>query len=243
MAGAGNGDVQGAMIEARLERIGEGQHPLVLLDGFWGDLSGLLDVAAALAPYPAAEGFYPGLRRAITPENALAQDYVQTALRRATPYIAGAFDIDGFTLLDASFSMVTADPNSLSAPQRAPHFDSTDPNYLALLHYVSGCEGSGTAFYRQRATRIEAVTDAGLSRFVDTARREGARHSGYIHGSNQAFEQIHAVKAKPDRLAIYQGRLLHSGVIAPGAALSANPREGRLTANIFLKMWRGKPHS
>jgi len=231
------------MIAARLERIGEGQHPLVLLDNFWGDLPGLLDVAAALAPYPAAEGFYPGLRRAITPEDGLAYLYVQTALRRATPYIAGAFEIDGFTLLDASFSMVTTGPANLSPPQRAPHFDATDPNYLALLHYLSGCEGSGTAFYRQRATGIEAVTEASLSPFIDTAKRDSAGLSGYIHVSNQAFEMIHTAKAKPDRLAIYQGRLLHSGIIAPGAALSENPREGRLTANIFIRMWRGKPRA
>jgi hypothetical protein len=34
---------------------------------------------------------------------------------------------------------------------------------------------------------------------------------------------------------IYQGSLLHSGVIPPDMPLSADPREGRLTANIFVR--------
>ena len=43
------------------------------------------------------------------------------------------------------------------------------------------------------------------------------------------------LKASPDRLVIYQGSLLHSGIIPPGMSFSADPREGRLTANIFVR--------
>ena len=50
--------------------------------------------------------------------------------------------------------------------------------------------------------------------------------SGYIHGSDDFFEQIGAVEAVPDRLIIYQGSLLHSGIIPPGMTFSADPREG-----------------
>jgi hypothetical protein len=34
---------------------------------------------------------------------------------------------------------------------------------------------------------------------------------------------------------IYQGSLLHSGIIPPGMPLNADPREGRLTATIFVR--------
>jgi hypothetical protein len=60
-------------------------------------------------------------------------------------------------------------------------------------------------------------------------------NSGYILGSNPHYEQIGAVEAVPDRLIIYQGSLLHSGIIPPGMNRSANPHEGRLTANIFVR--------
>jgi len=42
-----------------------------------------------------------------------------------------------------------------------------------------------------------------------------------------------------DRLAIYRGSMLHSGIIPPDMAFSADPRLGRLTANIFVKGRRG----
>jgi len=59
--------------------------------------------------------------------------------------------------------------------------------------------------------------------------------SGYITGSDSFYEQIGAVEAVPDRLVIYQGSLLHSGIIPDGMTFSADPREGRLTANIFVR--------
>ena len=36
---------------------------------------------------------------------------------------------------------------------------STDQKYFALLHYLRVPQGTGTAFYRQRSTGIECVTD------------------------------------------------------------------------------------
>ena len=62
-----------------------------------------------------------------------------------------------------------------------------------------------------------------------------APDSGYIAGSNQFFEQIGAVEAVPDRLIIYQGSLLHSGIVPQDMPLTGDPRQGRLTANIFVR--------
>ena len=61
------------------------------------------------------------------------------------------------------------------------------------------------------------------------------RRSGYIVGSDEFFEQVAAVEAVPDRLLIYQGGLLHSGIIPPEMSFSADPRRGRLTANLFIR--------
>ena len=40
----------------------------------------------------------------------------------------------------------------------------------------------------------------------------------------------------PDRLVIYRGALLHSGIIPNGMKFSADPRQGRLTANLFIRI-------
>ena len=225
-------------MKPELRRVGECQAPVVVIDDFSGDAKALVAVAEALAPYQASGNYYPGLRRVVGEADGTANDYVERTCQDAAQFIAGAFDVDGFDLVEASFSMVTAKPAELNPAQRAPHFDSTDPKYFALLHYLQVSDGTGTAFYRQRSTGIELVTSTNASTFIDTAEVETAAlplDSGYIQGSNQFFEQIGAVDAVADRLIIYQGSLLHSGIIPAGMSFSSDPRIGRLTANFFLR--------
>ena len=225
-------------MKPELRRVGNSESPVVVIDDFSGDAEALLAIAEALAPYKDPGNYYPGLRRVITEDDEAANDYVERTCEAAAQFVAGAFDVDAFDLVEASFSMVTANPSALQPAQRAPHFDSTDPKYFALLHYLRVPEGTGTAFYRQRSTQIEQVTEANVSTFVRTAEADAAMlpsHSGYIVGSNEFFEQIGAVEAVPDRLIIYQGSLLHSGIIPAGMNLSPDPRVGRLTANFFLR--------
>ena len=221
-----------------LRRVGNMQSPIVVIDDFSGDSERLVAIAQELTPYREAGNYYPGLRRIITEADQSANDYVERTCEAAAQFVAGAFDVDGFDLVEASFSMVTSSPSELRPEQRAPHFDSTDPKYYALLHYLRVPEGTGTAFYRQRSTGIEQVTEANVSTFVRTAEAEAAmlpEDSGYISGSNRFFEQIGAVEAVQDRLIIYQGSLLHSGIIPAGMNFSPDPRIGRLTANFFLR--------
>jgi hypothetical protein len=224
-------------MKPELRRFGTSQSPVVVVDGFSGDASAVVEIAAALAPFPSSAGtYYPGLRRILSEADRDAWAYVQRTLEAAAPFLGGAFDFARFDLLEASFSMVTARPETLAPPQRAPHFDSADPGYVAILHYLS--DTPGTAFYRQRSTGIETITDANRDVFIDAARRESPALTGYTNGSNGHFEQIGAVEGHADRLAIYQGRLLHSGLIPEGMDLSADPRRGRLTANLFVKGYR-----
>lgn len=219
-----------------LRHIGPSRHPLVVVDDFSGAVDDIVAIAAALAPFPPATGYYPGLRHEIGSDDGAANDYVTVTLEAAAPFIGGAFGAEAFDLVGASFSMVTAAPSDLKLAQRMPHFDSTDPGYLAVLHYLS--DTPGTAFYRQRSTGIDAVTDANRASFIAAATREGTGARGYIAGSDAAFEQIGSVEGRRDRLVIYQGRLLHSGIIPADGKLDADPRIGRLTANLFVQATR-----
>ena len=226
-------------MKPELRRFGNAQSPVIVIDDFSGDCDATAAIADALAPFPALKGnYYPGVRRVITRADADADAYVERTCRDAAQFIAGAFDIEAFDLLEASFSMVSMQPHELRPVQRAPHFDSPDPNYFALLHYLRVPPGTGTAFYRQRLTGIERVTEQNIATFVRTAEAIEPllpRDSGYIQGSNEHYEQLGAVEAVPDRMIIYQGSLLHSGIIPPGMKFSADPREGRLTANLFVR--------
>jgi hypothetical protein len=211
---------------------------VIVIDEFSGALDDVLASADDFAPYPPLHNYYPGVRRVIGRSDGAADSYVTKVCEDAAQFIAGAFDIDRFELIEASFSMVTTPPAELSPPQRAPHFDTTDQKHVAILHYLRVPAGSGTAFYRQRSTGIERVTEANVELFVRTAKADAAKlppDSGYIQGSDEFYEQIGAVETVPDRLIIYQGSLLHSGIIPPDMPLSADPKEGRLTANLFVR--------
>ena len=225
-------------MKPELRRFGNNDSPVVVIDDFSGDAERIARIAEALGSFPqVSTGYYPGVRRVITEADIYAWTYVHRACEGAGQFIAGAFDVDGFELIEGSFSMVTSKPAALRPPQRAPHFDSTDQKYYALLHYLRVPEGSGTAFYRQRSTGFERITEDNVDRFVHMAETEAAQlrpDSGYINGSDAYFEQIGSIEAVPDRMIIYQGSLLHSGIIPPGMSFSEDPKEGRLTANIFV---------
>lgn len=218
-----------------VRRIGSANSPLIAIDDFSGDVPAIIDMAAAMAPFPpAARGQYPGTRRMIAPGEPAA-GYVSRTLKAVAPLIFAAFGVKKFDVHYASFSMVTVDPAELLPQQRVPHFDSTHPGYIAILHYLRVSPDSGTAFYRQRATGIDTIDEGNVGAFAAAADPVAAASSGYVRDGNAAFEQIAMVEAIPDRLVIYPGRLLHSGLVPRDLALSDDPRRGRLTANLFIQ--------
>lgn len=223
-------------MKPELHRFGQTRQPVVTIDGITGDPGAAIAIASALAPFPVSRTYYPGLRRIVSESDIAAYAYVCRLLEAAAPFIGGGFDADRFDLLEASFSIVTAPPDALIPAQRAPHFDSADPNHVALLHYLGDTPGSGTAFYRQRSTGIELVDDANRDTFVAAAKAESDGLAGYTNTSNAHFDQIGRIDAVPDRLVIYRGALLHSGIIPTTMKLSADPRQGRLTANLFIRI-------
>lgn len=226
-------------MKPRLLRFGNANSPVVVIDDFSGDAEKIGRIADKLAPFPAIKGnYYPGLRRLLGTGDAEAYAYVLATCERAAPFIGGAFDVESFDLDESSFSLVTLKPEELQPVQKAPHFDAPDPTIFALLHYIRVPDGSGTAFYRHRATGIERITSANLAGYVAAARREApaiASMPGYIKGSDRFYEEIGRIDAVADRVIIYQGSLLHSGIIPENFAFSSDPREGRLTANLFVK--------
>lgn len=225
-------------MSAKLHHVGSGQHRVVVVDDVLGDLAPILTLARALAPFPPAGNYYPGHRHVIAADEP-ANAYVSALMQAVAPYIAGAFGRERFRVAEASFSMVTTPPAALTGPQRAPHFDTTDPDHLAVLHYLNVPGGGGTAFYRHRATRTEMVTKANVDRFVSTAMAESRQldpDSGYVTGDHLHYEMLFAVPARPGRLLIYSGALLHSGLIPDSVPLTPDPREGRLTGNFFVQL-------
>lgn len=106
-------------------------------------------------------------------------------------------------------TMLTTPPSQLWDVQRIPHFDSVDEDFIALLHYVTNCEG--TAYYRHRQTGLEIMTTDTVDQYVAAARECTARATAdYIRESSDDFEQIGMVSGAARRMIAYPGKLLHS---------------------------------
>lgn len=212
-------------------RIGREGEPLLIVDGLLARPDDLVDAAAAstFAPAHGPAGGYPGLRA----EAPL--DYVELVTRLLCDPIGKAYGLGAIkpARADCTLSLVTLPPTALVPAQRAPHVDTSSPWQFAILHYLCGPQHGGTAFFRHRATGFETLSQPRLAAYGKARAAEGVAQ-GYVADGGPWFERIDAVEARFNRLVVYRSCLLHSGMIPDPAALSADPREGRLTANIFL---------
>lgn len=221
---------------AQLSHIGREGEPLLRLDGLMRDAGQLVDYAArqgGFEPVHGPAGGYPGIR-APAP-----LDYVGAVVRALDPVLREAFGLHGVRLgrAECNFSIVTLGGGDLAPSQRVPHIDTTDPLQFAFLHYLCGPEQGGTAFYRHRATGFEAITPERQPHYEAVRATEPEPAPGYIAGDTAEFEQVAAADAVFDRLLVYRSRQLHSGLVT--GAGSSDPRQGRLTANIFVSYRAG----
>lgn len=201
----------------------------------------LVDLACALQPFPdeSKMNLYPGLRRYFTKADKNAAVYVDSVLHSIAPLMQQIYGVNGFRLVNASFSMVTKTLAQMSPIQRAPHYDSSNPNFFAILHYLSPMPNGGTNFYRHRSTKIERINpnnEANYQSVLDSqfnSQNTNAAQTGFER--ENWFEKIGDVTGEYNQLAIYQGCLLHSGDINADFTPNSDPRKGRLTANIFIE--------
>lgn len=222
------------MTSVRIEAIGTEGQPLAILDDFATDPDGLRRFAQATEFVPALNHF-PGVRAAVPAE------YMTTQLPLIAAAAAAAFGRTGpITVVDASFSIVSAPPGDLTIPQRLPHIDAFTEDRIALVHYLSPDDGDGTAFFRHRATGFETVDDARRDLFFRHLDIE-MRHGGvppprYVLGDTPLFECVRTEPARYNRALLYRSWNLHSGAISPSHVLSADPGTGRLTVTGFFSI-------
>jgi hypothetical protein len=214
-----------------LRHLGREREPMLVIDRLMVDPGALVDMAArqVFSPVHGPAGGYPGVR-APAP-----LDLVQAVVRALTDPIGEAFGLGTVKPVRAecNLSLVTLAPAALVPSQRAPHIDTVDPWQFAILHYLCPSEFGGTGFFRHRATGYETLSAERLPTF-DAARETEAADPGYVADGGRWFESTGEVEAAFDRVAVYRSCLLHSGRILASDRLSADPRQGRLTANIFV---------
>jgi hypothetical protein len=220
----------------RVERIGQEQNPLLIIDNFFVAPEKLLAQAASEPGFMAqASDFYPGLRKEII------GDYPAHSLHTIIPLVRETFSIALERRAQMSlcaFSLTTTAPEKLRPIQSVPHIDTHDPLQFAMVHYLCAESFGGTSFYRHRSTGFESITQERFANYFKVLKQEVMDEQqtrfAYINGDTRLFERIYQMPVRFNRAIVYRSNQLHSGDINPQSALSADPSLGRLTANSFF---------
>jgi len=222
-------------LNPQLLYVGQAQTPVLIIDDLLVDLQAVLAEAASADFQADAHSFYPGVRAL------LPRPYVIAVLDAVYQLIYQVYQVPPERRLkpqDIYYSLITTAEQDLKPLQCLPHFDSTDPYYFALLHYLSPEPHGGTGLFRHRPTGFEKITAATQAGYFHAAEQHLARHGasrqGYCVETNDHFELYQKLEYRQNRLVIYPGNLLHSSLVNPVTDITASISEGRLTANIFI---------
>lgn len=218
-----------------MERVGRQQAPVIVIDNFHPDPDALVAHAATRGVFSTTSKLYPGVRATGTFE------YVKLVRQRLQALMPGLFGPpNDLVPTECNFSLVTFRPEDTVPFQRIPHFDGTDMNTIAVLHYLCESHHGGTAFYRHRQTGYEVITPENVHDYARTVDVDVAEHGipapGFVNGSTALFEQVAAFDAVFNRALVYRGTSLHSGSIPADFVPDTDPRTGRLTLNTFLDL-------
>lgn len=215
--------------DIQIIQLGEEKQPLVILDNFAADPQALI-ADAATKTYEAGGRFYPGIRAnadfSCLNERGALIEKIFRELFNCT---------EGIEVTESNYSLVTTREDQLKPIQSLPHFDGFYPQNFAILHYLCRPDQGGTAFYRHKATDFETITQDRFGEYeaaLQAEAKEDGVPKGYFRGSER-FEKIYEIESCFNRLVIYRGILLHSGVMPNDPGLSDDPKSGRLTVNIF----------
>lgn len=216
--------------------VGDERTPVVVIDEPILNVESLIQYAVRDAKFEFDNRFaYPGIRASLPGE------YAETLVPELLDIISQVYKTPPsyeFHLIHQLFSLVTRRPEELGSLQCVPHFDNHSPFYFATVHYLNPEEHAGTGIFRHRPTGYERIPEARYPAYIEAAeahiKANGLPAQKYINTSDDHFELIAEIEYRPNRLIMYPGNVLHSGLIEPERDIDENPAKGRLTANLFL---------
>ena len=222
-------------LEYECLKVGAEQQELVRVDSYIQGADVLRQDAVSRNNFAVADSFYPGIRMSIS------DAYVVELVRNFSVIIRDFFGFDLRRIKKAAskYSIVTFKPEDLSIMQRIPHFDAPSRESLAVIHYLCDAPDSGTSLYRHRETGFEYVDNDRCEKYVRSVQERfhdpALYPSGYICGDTAEYEEIASFQAVTNRLLMYRGSSLHSGIIRPDYNFDSCPESGRLTVTSFIE--------
>ncbi|MEW6998490.1 DUF6445 family protein [Colwelliaceae bacterium BS250] len=220
-----------------IKRVGKEQTAVIVIDDFALNLNDILDDAQHNQTFTKDDNsYYPGVRAT------LPKDYVNQVLRGVYEGLYKVYGIPRSAKLIPQFnyySLICQAEQELSLLQRIPHFDTTGAFYFAILHYLNPGPHGGTGLFRHTVTDFERINNDRADHYFKSNEQYmsqyGEPEAKYHIASSDTFELYEEIAYKPNRLVIYPGNLLHSTIVDLNKDIDANPKTGRLTANMFVE--------
>jgi len=219
----------------RTFRVGHENNIIVIVDDFLSDPDSFVEQESRSSNFlEEADNYYPGVRADISSDYA---SYLRAFFIDNIAAIFGAFD-SGSWSVQSKICLANKAPTDLSPIQSIPHFDTSNVNQIAAVHYLCDAPFQGTSFYQHRTSGFESLSPERSTDYFKWLSREaittGMPKSGYIMGDTELFKKVGKVDCKYNRIIFYKSNLLHAGDIDAKTDLSENPLRGRLTANSFI---------
>jgi hypothetical protein len=218
--------------------IGQEGNTIILVDDFLSTPESLINLAKNAGKFiDEGDNYYPG-QRVDVPQvySQLLENYFSgniAALLNA-PHEASP------KVVESKFCIATKTPAELVPIQSIPHFDTSDVNQIAAVHYLCDSPFQGTSFYQHRTSGFESISPERSKAYFKWLSREaittGLPKSGYIMGDTELFKRVKKVDCKFNRIIFYKSNMLHAGDIDAETDLSEDPLSGRLTANSFIRL-------
>lgn len=224
----------GPRIRVQLQHVSQERQPLLVVDDVLADPDAMIDAAREAGFYTPEHTHYPGLNAP------LPESYYRTVVTALRGPIAAAFGLssDAYLKYFGFFALATTSVREAQPIQKIPHHDGPDPQRLAMVHYLCRGDHGGTGFFRHKATGFESVDRDREGAYVDIAQAQmtarGVGAAVYAGADMADYELIGRADCVFNRLIVYRNHVLHSALLGPSAG-SADPGEGRLTANGFIE--------
>lgn len=217
--------------------IGNSNIPLIIIDNFAVDISVLLDYLKQKSQfYVDKQSAYPGLK------SLLPKQYIEALASIIYRHLYRIYQVPQNLRIECPLAfagMLATPPEALTVAQRLPHYDTPRPYYFAALHYLTDDDQGGTGFFRHISTGTERVTPQNEQAYFVKLKSEIDQPLGLPQGyptvDNDLFECYHQIDYKPNRLLIYPGNAIHSGLVTDATQLTHDPTLGRITGNVFFE--------
>lgn len=223
-------------VTPQFEFIGNEQTPIIIIDDYIEQPQALINYANTQCNFSHDnQTQYPGIRAKL--EKSLVVDYLQPLIKG----LYSVYKIDNRLKpipKDNYFSLITTPESRLTKVQTMPHFDTNDPNLIAIIHYIGNGEHGGIGFFRHKETGYELIDHQHREKYLLMSQKKlstSFSDTHYCTEKNADFECYKSIKYKPNRLIVFPGYLLHSSLVNPESDINSDPLTGRLTANMFVQ--------